>query len=74
MKKYKNYSEVMEYVDSIVEKRKVACKEIIQACERFKRDLDNKDYNFNPRDAEFVIGIIEKTFVHQKGESMEAST
>ena len=61
----------MEYVDSIITGNKVACKETIQACERFKRDLENPAYDFNPKDAEFVIGIIEKTFVHQKGEDMQ---
>ncbi|MNR93722.1 Phage Terminase [compost metagenome] len=71
MSKYKNYDVVMEYARSIIEGRKVANKEIIQACGRFIRDLDNQAYDFNPKDAEFVIGIIEKTFVHQKGEDME---
>lgn len=71
MKQCKNYKEVMEYVDSIITGNKVACKETIQACERFKRDLENPAYDFNPKDAEFVIGIIEKTFVHQKGEDMQ---
>lgn len=68
---FKNYNTVMEYAKSIVEGRKVACKEIRQACERFFRDLENPAYDFNPKDAEFVIGIIEKTFVHQKGENMQ---
>lgn len=71
MSKFKNYDIVMEYANSIVEGRKAANKEIIQACKRFLRDLDNQAYDFNPKDAEFVIGIIEKTFVHQKGEDME---
>lgn len=61
----------MEYAKSIVEGRKVACKEIIQACQRFLRDLENPAYDFNPKNAEFVIQIIEKTFVHQKGEDMQ---
>lgn len=61
----------MEYANSIVEGRKTACKETIQMCQRFLDDLDKKEYDFNPRDAEFVIGIIEKTFVHQKGEDMQ---
>src|SRR5690606_29102801 len=61
----------MEYAKSIVEGRKVACKETIQMCQRFLNDLKNPNFDFNPRDAEFVIGIIEKTFVHQKGEDME---
>lgn len=70
-KKYKNFDVVMEYARSIVEGRKVACKETIQMCQRFLDDLENPAYDFNPRDAEFVIGIIEKTFVHQKGEDMQ---
>lgn len=70
-KKYKNFDVVMEYARSVVEGRKVACKETIQMCQRFLNDLKNHEYDFNPRDAEFVIGIIEKTFVHQKGEDMQ---
>lgn len=68
---YKNYDTVLEYANSIIEGRKVACKEVKQACERFFRDKNNPAYDFNPKDAEFVIGIIEKTFVHQKGENMQ---
>jgi phage terminase large subunit-like protein len=68
--KHKNYSTVLEYANSVVDGRKVACKETIQMCKRFLRDLENPVYDFNPKDAEFVIGIIEKTFVHQKGEDM----
>lgn len=69
--KYKNYDVVMEYAKSIISKRKVACVETIQMCERFLKDLENPKYDFNPKDAEFVIQIIEKTFVHQKGENMD---
>lgn len=68
---FKNYDVVMEYARSIVEGRKVANKETIQMCQRFFNDLKNDAYDFNPKDAEFVIGIIEKTFVHQKGEDMQ---
>lgn len=69
--KYKNYDIVMEYAKSIVEGRKVACRETIQMCQRFLDDLNNPAYDFNPKNAEFVIQIIEKTFVHQKGEDMQ---
>lgn len=68
---YKNYNEVMDYVKSIISKKKVACREIIESCQRFKKDLTNTKYDFIPKDSEFVIGIIEKTFVHQKGEDMK---
>src|SRR5690554_2544777 len=42
-------------------------------CERFLRDLDNPEYDFRPKDAEFVIQIIEKTFVHDKGERLDGT-
>lgn len=73
MSKYKNYDLVMNYVTSIVDGTKPANKEQIQGCERFLRDLKNIDYDFNPKDAEFVIGIIEKTFVHAQGEMLDGT-
>jgi phage terminase large subunit-like protein len=72
-KKYKNYDIVLEYAQSIVGYRKVACKEQIQGCQRFLKDLKNPEYDFNPKDAEFVIGIIEKTFVHMQGERLDGT-
>lgn len=71
--KHKNYDIVLEYANSIIEGRKVACKETVQMCQRFIRDLKNPDYDFNPKDAEFVIGIIEKTFVHDQGEMLDGT-
>lgn len=73
MSKYENYDLVMEYAASIVEGRKLANKEQIQGCERFLRDLENPEYDFNPKDAEFVIEIIEKTFVHAQGETLDGT-
>ncbi|GAB1798635.1 terminase large subunit [Priestia megaterium] len=73
MSEYKNYDLVMDYVTSIVDGTKPANREQIQGCERFLRDLKNTDYNFNPKDAEFVIGIIEKTFVHAQGEMLDGT-
>ena len=67
----KNKVEAFKYGDDVIAGKKAACKEIKQACERFRRDLENPKYDFKPKDAEFVIGIIEKTFVHQKGETMQ---
>ncbi|WP_337970296.1 terminase large subunit [Virgibacillus salexigens] len=73
MNKHKNYNEVMEYAKSIIQGKKVACKETKQMCSRFLTDLKNDDYDFNPKDAEFVIQIIEKTFVHDKGERLDGT-
>ncbi|AHM65142.1 phage terminase, large subunit [Paenibacillus polymyxa SQR-21] len=73
MNQFKNYDLVMEYANSIIEGRKIAGKEIVQGCERFMRDLENPEYAFDPKDAEFVIGIIEKTFVHDVGERLDGT-
>lgn len=51
--------------------KKVANKETKQACQRFLTDLESDKYDFRSRDADFVITIIEKTFVHQKGQDMQ---
>lgn len=66
-----NLAVVMEYADSILSARKIACPELVQACERFKRDLANPKYDFRPDDAEFVIEVIETSFVHDKGETLD---
>lgn len=71
--KFQNRAEVMEYAASIVEGRKLACKETRQACERFLRDLEDPRWDFNPTDAEFCIRIIEKTFVHAQGEALDGT-
>lgn len=64
---------VMEYAQAVVALGKIAGKEIVQACQRFLDDLNNPDYDFSTKDAEFVIGIIEKTFVHDKGERLDGT-
>ena len=71
--RFPSWATVMEYVDSILEGRKIACPELVQACRRFKQDLENPAWDFNPRDAEFVIRIIETTFVHQQGERLDGT-
>ena len=73
MKQHKNYNLIMEYARSITDGRKIACRELKQGCERFLRDLKNPAYDFNPKDAEFVIQIIEKTLCHVQGEKIDGT-
>ncbi|MBR1540700.1 MAG: terminase large subunit [Clostridia bacterium] len=65
--KYAYRSEVMKYAKSIVNGKKIACVETKEAAQRFLDDIDSKEFDVNFTDADFVIGIIEKTFVHIKG-------
>lgn len=64
---------VLEYAHSIISGKKIAGKEITQACQRYLDDLNNATYEFKTKDAEFVIQVIEKTFVHDKGERLDGS-
>jgi len=73
MAEAKNLTVVMEYARSIVEGRKIAGREIVQACQRFLDDLNNPEYEFRTKDPEFVIQIIERTFVHDKGEAIDGT-
>ncbi len=63
----------MRYVADILEGRKSACEELVLSCRRFMKDLENPEYDFDPKDAEFVIQIIEKTFRHMKGEALDGT-
>lgn len=71
MGKYKNWDTVMTYAEGIVSGRILANAYRVKGCQRFLDDLENPAYDFRPRDAEFCIGIIEKTICHQQGERMD---
>lgn len=71
--KGKNWPVVLEYAESIRDGRKVACKELRQAVDRFFADLDNDEYDFAPKGPEFCIQIIEKTLCHQQGEKLDGT-
>ena len=64
---HKNFEIVLQYAKNIVSGKKIACKELIQAAQRFLDDLQDERYEIRHKDAEFCIGIIEKTFTHIKG-------
>ena len=71
--KGKNWPEVLEYAESIREGRKIACKELKQAVDRFFADLENPDYWMDAKAPEFCIQIIEKTICHQQGEKLDGT-
>ena len=56
----------------------VACGEIVAGvdrmlgCIRFLRMLENADFDVRTQDADFVIGIIQSTFKHRQGETLDA--
>lgn len=72
-KKAKNFDVVMDYASSIVNGKKIACKDLVNCCKRFLEDLKNDAYDFKVKNAEFCIQIIELTFCHQQGEKLDGT-
>lgn len=68
MAKYENWDIAFGYAEDIINGKRIANKYRKKACKRFLDDYNNEKYDFDPKDAEFVIKIIEKTFCHQQGE------
>lgn len=71
--KNKNWTEALEYANSIREGRKAACEYLKKGVDRFFRDLENPAYEIDHKGPEFVIGIIEKTICHQQGERIDGT-
>ncbi|MBR6543036.1 MAG: terminase large subunit [Anaerotignum sp.] len=70
---YKNWDAVMTYAQDIVSGKILANEYRVKGCQRFLDDLKNPAYDFKPADAEFCIGIIEKTICHQQGEEQDGT-
>lgn len=64
---------MLEYAQGVVSGKLIEGKEIKQASQRYLDDLENEGYDFITKDAEFVINIIENTFVHDKGERLNGT-
>ena len=62
---------VDKYVDDILCGKKHACKETIQACQRYVNDLKSMRFSFRPDEADEIIYIIEGSFVLTGGENKD---
>lgn len=71
--KGKYAGEVMRYVDAVMDGRIVAGDDRVLACRRFARMAESGEYDIRTRDADFVIGVIEKTFKHRQGQRLDGT-
>lgn len=68
----KDYKTVaVKYAKEIVSGEKIAGREVVLACQRFLDDLERDDLELHEKEANFVLGIIERTMVHKQGEDLE---
>lgn len=68
----KDYKQTaIEYADNVIAGRIVAGDDVINACKRFKADLEREDIELRMHDPNLAIGIIERTLVHKQGETLQ---
>lgn len=68
----KSYKDVaLQYARAVLKGERKAGKEVVLACARFIKDLQRDDLELRTKDPDLVIGIIERTMVHQQGESLK---
>lgn len=70
----KSFKKVADkFADDVLSGKKVAGKEIILACERYKKDLQREDLELRTNDPDFCINIIQNLLVHQQGEDLDGN-
>ena len=69
-----NYDLIMNYCDDVVSGKVLVNKYRKKGVERFLRGLEDDRYDFRPEEAEKLISIIEKTFVHRQGENLQGES
>ena len=64
----KDYKQTaIEYADNVIAGRVIAGDDVINACKRFKADLEREDIELRMHDPNLAIGIMERTLVHKQG-------
>ena len=66
--------EVDKYVEEVLTGKLIVGKEVILACARYKADLQRKELELRPKEADRVINIMEGMIVHSKGEDLEGNS
>lgn len=61
----------LKYVDDILTGKKIAGKEIVAACQRFRDDMNRDDIELRTHDPDLAINIMQTMLVHKKGETLD---
>lgn len=63
----------VKYADDVLSGKIIAGKEIVQTCERFKKDLERDDLELRTHDPDLAINIMQTTLVHAQGEDLDGN-
>lgn len=61
------------YVEAVLSGKRLAGKEVILACSRYRADLQREELEFHTKEPDKVIAIIENMMVHKQGESIDGT-
>lgn len=61
------------FAHRVVDGEVIACRDEINACRRFLKDLERDDLEFRTEQADAACSIIEGIFVHRKGEALDGT-
>ena len=68
MKSYKSVA--LKYARDVVNGKKIAGKQVVEACQRFLDDLKRDDLELRTHEPDAVIGLIQGLMVHKQGEDI----
>ena len=71
--KGKYAQEVMQYARDVVDGKIIAGEDRVLGCQRFLRMVSSGEYDVRTKDADFVIGVIERTFRHRQGQTLDGT-
>ena len=70
-KKTRSYKNIVDqYVDDVLSGAKIAGENVIDACRRYREDLQRDDLELRTREPDIAINIIQTTLVHAQGEDL----
>ena len=72
--KKKEYKDIaIKYADDAISGKIIIGDDVVEACKRFKADLERDDLEFRTQEADAAVSIMEGMFVHRKGEAPDGT-
>lgn len=69
-----HFNTALEFANDLIEGKKIANIEQVQACQRFIDDLESGKWDFKSNQFDFAINLIEGTIYPEKGENVDGSS
>lgn len=70
----KKYADIAkQYADDVISGKIIIGDGVVNACKRFKKDLEREDLEFRTTQADAAVTIMEGMMVHRKGEALDGT-